>query len=184
MARLDQTKITTVHLKREAAIYVRQSTPLQVEKHTASTQLQYDLRDRAMEFGWGQDSVRVYDGDLGASGSRPGKRQGFAELVRDVGLGRIGIVVAFDATRLARNNSDWHRLLPESVRLQTAAKAPAGWVAIGKAATALGVSRRTVLHWVQSGQLEAVLAGTGRRRGLRINVRKKLKRKHGPLFDT
>lgn len=106
-----QSKITQAHLDRDAAIYVRQSTMLQVTKHTASTRLQYDLRGRAESFGWPREKIAIYDSDLGVSGAKPSGRKGFAQLVSDVGLGRIGIVLAFDATRLARNNTDWHRLL-------------------------------------------------------------------------
>lgn len=106
-----RTKIHSRHLGRRAAIYVRQSTPGQVKRHTASTKLQYDLADRATSFGWTKAQCTFYDEDLGVSGSKPGERHGFAQLVTDVALGIIGIIFAFDVTRLARNNTDWHRLL-------------------------------------------------------------------------
>jgi excisionase family DNA binding protein len=105
------TKIQTHHLERLAGIYVRQSSLHQVRTHTASTQLQYDLRARAIYFGWSSDRVRIYDADLGIRGSVPGERQDFHQMVADVGLRRIGIILAFDVTRLARNNADWYRLL-------------------------------------------------------------------------
>ncbi|HMA93549.1 MAG TPA: recombinase family protein [Polyangiaceae bacterium] len=105
------TKIRTHHTERLAGVYVRQSSPYQVRVNTASTQVQYDLCARAVSFGWPRERVTTYDGDLAVRGSVPSERQDFAQLVLDVGLGRIGIIVAFDATRLARNNTDWHRLL-------------------------------------------------------------------------
>ncbi len=104
-------KIGQEHLQRSAAIYIRQSTTQQVKNHTASTQLQYDLRSRAISFGWKADDVKVYDSDLGLSGGGTVERPDFRQLVADVGTGIIGIIFAFDATRLARNNVDWHRLL-------------------------------------------------------------------------
>jgi len=105
------TKIKSHHLERLAGIYVRQSSLHQVRVNTASTRVQYDLHARAVSFGWSPDRVTTYDGDLAVRGSVPSERQDFGKLVADVGLGRLGIVVAFDATRLARNNTDWHRLL-------------------------------------------------------------------------
>lgn len=108
---LAKTKITRKHLERRAAVYVRQSSMHQVQRHTTSAQLQYDLCHRAASFGWPREECVLYDADLGVSGSKPAQRQGFAQLVTDVALGSIGIIFAFDVTRLARNNSDWHRLL-------------------------------------------------------------------------
>jgi DNA invertase Pin-like site-specific DNA recombinase len=111
MDTMTTTKIKTQHLERLAGVYVRQSSLHQVRTNTASTQVQYDLRARAVLFGWPRERVAVYDGDLAVRGSVPSERQDFGQLVADVGLGRLGIIVAFDATRLARNNTDWHRLL-------------------------------------------------------------------------
>ena len=105
------TKIKRQHVERLAGVYVRQSTYYQVRVNTASTQVQYDLFARAVSFGWPRERVTIYDGDLAVRGSVPSERQSFGQLVSDVGLGRLGIIVAFDATRLARNNTDWHRLL-------------------------------------------------------------------------
>jgi DNA invertase Pin-like site-specific DNA recombinase len=105
------TKIKTQHVERLAGVYVRQSSPHQVRINTASTQVQYDLYARAVSFGWSRERVVTYDGDLAVRGSIPSERKDFSQLVADVGLGRLGIIVAFDATRLARNNTDWHRLL-------------------------------------------------------------------------
>jgi len=104
-------KIQASHLERIACVYIRQSTMQQVREHTASTEIQYGLRDRALQLGWVGERVRVYDGDLGVSGSVPGQRESFSQLVADVSLGRVGIVLCFDVTRLARNYTDWYRLL-------------------------------------------------------------------------
>ncbi|HEU4405501.1 MAG TPA: recombinase family protein [Polyangiaceae bacterium] len=104
-------KIQPCHLEKAACVYVRQSTMHQVRENTASTELQYGLRERAVKLGWARERVQVYDGDLGVGGSVPGQRQSFSQLVADVGLGRVGIILGFDVTRLARNNGDWYRLL-------------------------------------------------------------------------
>lgn len=111
MDTITTTKIKSHHLERLAGVYVRQSSLHQVRTNTASTRVQYDLNARAVSFGWSPDRVKTYDGDLAVRGSVPSERQDFGQLVADVGLGRLGIVLAFDATRLARNNTDWHRLL-------------------------------------------------------------------------
>lgn len=99
------------HLQRRAAIYVRQSSPGQVLKKQESTRLQYALRQRAIERGWHERDLLVIDKDLGITGSTAVDRPGFQELVTLVSLGQIGIVFAYDATRLARNCTDWYQLL-------------------------------------------------------------------------
>jgi excisionase family DNA binding protein len=104
-------KIGPQHLKRLAGVYVRQSSLHQVRDHRASAELQYDLVERAVALGWPREIVRIYDRDQGTTGSIPGRREDFHELVAEVGLGHIGIVLGFDVTRLARNNADWYRLL-------------------------------------------------------------------------
>ena len=104
-------KIGPQHLKRLAGVYVRQSSPHQVRDHRTSAELQYDLVERAVRLGWPREIVCIYDGDQGTTGSIPGRREDFQELVAEVGLGHIGIVLGFDVTRLARNNADWYRLL-------------------------------------------------------------------------
>ena len=103
-------KITTAHLSRLAYLYVRQSTLRQVFENTESTQRQYALRDRAVALGWPLDRIVVIDSDLGQSGASP-DREGFQRLVSEVGLGRVGIVLGLEVSRLARNSTDWHRLL-------------------------------------------------------------------------
>ena len=92
-------------------VYVRQSTPGQVEHNTESTDRQYALAERAVRLGWPRGAVRVIDADLGRSGASTAGRSGFAELTTLVGLGQVGIVLALEVSRLARNNSDWYRLL-------------------------------------------------------------------------
>ena len=104
-------KITAIHLKRSAYLYVRQSTLRQVIENTESTKRQYALRQRAIALGWPADKVIVIDTDLGQSGASAVDREGFQKLVAEVGMGRAGIVLGLEVSRLARNSSDWHRLL-------------------------------------------------------------------------
>jgi DNA invertase Pin-like site-specific DNA recombinase len=104
-------KVTASHLRRNAYLYVRQSTMRQVFENTESTQRQYGLRQRAVTLGWPLDRVIVIDSDLGVSGASATDREGFQKLVAEVGLGRAGIVLGLEVSRLARNSTDWHRLL-------------------------------------------------------------------------
>ena len=103
-------KVTTSHLKRSAYLYVRQSTLRQVFENTESTKRQYALRQHAIALGWAQDQVVVIDTDLGQSGAST-DREGFQRLVTAVGMGQAGIVLGLEVSRLARNSTDWHRLL-------------------------------------------------------------------------
>src|SRR5262245_19369649 len=107
----EHSKVTTSHRCRAAVVYVRQSTLAQLERNAESTARQYDLRERAVALGWAGDQVRVVDADLGVSGSVTGQRDGFESLVADVALGQIGIILALEVSRLARDNSAWYRLL-------------------------------------------------------------------------
>lgn len=104
-------KITALHLRRHAVVYIRQSTAIQVDRNRESTARQYDLADRAVALGWPRTAVRIIDDDLGVSGSSTAGRSGFAELAAQVGLGQVGIVLSLECSRLARNNADWYRLL-------------------------------------------------------------------------
>ena len=104
-------KVQARHLKRNAYLYVRQSTLRQVLENTESTKRQYALRERAMALGWRLDQVIVIDSDLGQSGASAVDREGFQQLVSEVGVGRAGIVMGLEVSRLARNSTDWHRLL-------------------------------------------------------------------------
>jgi DNA invertase Pin-like site-specific DNA recombinase len=99
------------HLSRRAKIYIRQSTPNQVLTNLESQRMQYALRDRAITLGWHESEIDVIDTDLGRSGSTIEGRDGFKQLVADIALGEAGILLAFDATRLARNCSNWYQLL-------------------------------------------------------------------------
>jgi DNA invertase Pin-like site-specific DNA recombinase len=104
-------KVRSSHLKREAYLYVRQSTIRQVFENTESTKRQYALRERALALGWPLERIIVIDSDLGQSGASAVDREGFQRLVSEVGMGRAGIVLGLEVSRLARNSMDWHRLL-------------------------------------------------------------------------
>lgn len=104
-------KVSAEHLKRGAYLYIRQSTLKQVIENTESTQRQYALREKAVALGWPIDRVTVIDSDLGQSGAQAADREGFQKLVAEVGLGNAGIVMGLEVSRLARNSTDWHRLL-------------------------------------------------------------------------
>ena len=107
----DLSKITPSHTQRAAFVYVRQSTPGQVEHNRESTIRQYALADRACQLGWSKEQVVIVDEDLGLSGSSTDKRSGFARLTSEVALTHVGIVLGLEVSRLARNNADWYRLL-------------------------------------------------------------------------
>jgi DNA invertase Pin-like site-specific DNA recombinase len=107
----DQSRVTADHLRRDAYLYVRQSSLYQVANNTESSRRQYDLRGRAVALGWPADRVIVIDVDQGQSGASAADREGFQRLVADVSLGKAGIVLGLECSRLARNNADWHRLL-------------------------------------------------------------------------
>ncbi len=104
-------KVTVGHLKRDAYLYVRQSTMRQVFENSESTERQYGLRQRAIALGWPSARVIVIDSDLGQSGASAADRTGFQKLVAEVGMGRAGVVLGLEVSRLARNSADWHRLL-------------------------------------------------------------------------
>jgi len=108
---MSELKVTADHLKRDAYLYVRQSTLRQVAENGESTQRQYALRHRAIAAGWPAERVRVIDRDLGKSGSTAVARDGFQELVSEVALAKAGIVMGLEVSRLARNSADWHRLI-------------------------------------------------------------------------
>ena len=104
-------KVTATHLKRNAYLYVRQSTMRQVYENTESTQRQYGLRQRAIALGWPEAQIVTIDSDLGQSGASAVDREGFQKLAAEVGMGRAGMVLGLEVSRLARNSADWHRLL-------------------------------------------------------------------------
>ncbi|RRH87106.1 recombinase family protein [Mesorhizobium tamadayense] len=107
----EKLKVQSHHLERSAYLYIRQSSMRQVMENVESTKRQYDLRGRAIGLGWRDDQVTVIDSDQGESGASASWREGFQHLVSDVGMGRAGIVMGLEVSRLARNNADWHRLL-------------------------------------------------------------------------
>src|SRR5256885_3754064 len=104
-------KVTQKHLDLDAYLYIRQSTPRQVLENTESTQRRYALRDRAVALGWPVERIHVLDCDLGKSGSQSAGRDGFQKLVSEVALGKAGLVMGLEVSRLARNSADWHRLI-------------------------------------------------------------------------
>jgi DNA invertase Pin-like site-specific DNA recombinase len=107
----ENSKVAASHLQRAAFVYIRQSTQGQVERNTESTERQYALVERAIELGFAREQVVVIDEDLGISGSGETDRSGFAKLAAEVALGHAGLVLGLEVSRLARNNSDWYRLL-------------------------------------------------------------------------
>ena len=112
-------QVTAAHLQRLAYLYIRQSTLRQVLEHAESTARQYALRDRAVALGWPHERIVVVDEDQGHSGATAAGRAGFQALVAEVGLGHVGLVLGLEVSRLARNNSDWHRLLEICALTQT-----------------------------------------------------------------
>jgi DNA invertase Pin-like site-specific DNA recombinase len=107
----EHAKITAGHRQRRAVVYVRQSTPGQVDRNTESSARQYALAERAVELGWPAESVVVVDEDTGRSAAWARSRIGFRELVAEVGLGHVGVILALEVSRLARSSADWHQLL-------------------------------------------------------------------------
>jgi DNA invertase Pin-like site-specific DNA recombinase len=99
------------HLARRAVIYVRQSSPHQVLTNTESQRLQYAMKRRACELGWHEDDVLIVDDDTGRTATTTAGRLGFQQLAAQVALGEIGVIVAYEATRLARNCTHWYQLL-------------------------------------------------------------------------
>src|SRR5579862_3614421 len=100
-------KVSAGHLARTAYLYVRQSTLRQVLTNTESATRQYALRQRAIAMGWAAEQIVVIDCDQGQSGSSAVDREGFQRLAAEVGMGRAGIVLGLEVSRLARNNADW-----------------------------------------------------------------------------
>ena len=106
-----EQKVRPEHLGRAAIVYIRQSSRQQVLEHTESTRLQYALAERAVAMGWARSQVTVIDDDLGVSAATADSRKGFARLVTEVTMGRAGIVLGIEMSRLARTGRDWHQLL-------------------------------------------------------------------------
>jgi DNA invertase Pin-like site-specific DNA recombinase len=108
---IDVAKVKSTHTRRDAIVYIRQSHPSQVENNRESTARQYALVEKAMALGWAQSQVTTIDEDLGVSGKVFVKRAGFDHLNAQVALGRVGILLGLEVSRLARSNADWYRLL-------------------------------------------------------------------------
>jgi DNA invertase Pin-like site-specific DNA recombinase len=102
---------TTEQRAKMAYVYIRQSSLMQVTRHAESTDLQYSLVERAVALGWPRERVELIDEDLGKSGAQAEAREGFQRLLAEISLARVGLVLSFDASRLARNNRDWYQLL-------------------------------------------------------------------------
>lgn len=106
----DIEKVRSHHLSRKAYLYIRQSSLRQVIEHEEGRRRQYQLQEQALLLGWPEDQIEVIDCDLGQSGASA-DREGFQRLVAEVGLGKVGLVMGLEVSRLARNSTDWHRLL-------------------------------------------------------------------------
>lgn len=106
-----EQQVSAHHLQRLAYVYIRQSTLQQVFENTESTARQYALRERAVALGWSAEQIVVIDQDLGHSGASAADRAGFQRLVAEVGLGKVGLVLGLEVSRLARSSRDWHHLL-------------------------------------------------------------------------
>ncbi len=105
------SKVTAARLSRDAYLYIRQSTLYQVINNSESTARQYDLRGRALTLGWPAERIHVIDIDQGHSGASAADREGFRHLVAEVSLGRAGIVLGLECSRLARDSADWQQLI-------------------------------------------------------------------------
>jgi len=108
---IDNSKVKSKHTRRAAVVYIRQSHPSQVENNRESTARQYALVEKATALGWAKNQVITIDEDLGVSGKVFVKRSGFDHLNAEVALGRVGILLGLEVSRLARSNADWYRLL-------------------------------------------------------------------------
>ena len=103
--------ISPIHLKRKAIIYIRQSSPHQVINNKESLNLQYSLKQRAIDLGWKEEQIDIVDDDLGVTGSSVVLREGFKNMIAEVTLDKVGIILSYDVTRLSRNCTDWYQLL-------------------------------------------------------------------------
>jgi DNA invertase Pin-like site-specific DNA recombinase len=111
MSSNDLSKIEREHLDRLAYVYIRQSSLHQVQFNTASTARQYNLVERAKELGWTEEKIIMVDQDQGQSGASLEGRDGFKLMMRDIVMGNVGAVFSLEASRLARDSSDWHLLV-------------------------------------------------------------------------
>ncbi len=107
----NNSKITVYHLKKNAYIYIRQSTERQVRENIESKQRQYELQELAQQYGWSENSIIIIDDDLGQTATTRAGRNGFDKLVADIILKKVGIIWGIEVSRLTRNNKDWYQLL-------------------------------------------------------------------------
>ena len=112
-------KIQPHHQQRLAYVYLRQSTPGQVHHHQESQLNQERMADRARQLGWPAEQVQLISEDLGKSGGGSQQRSGFRRLLADISLGKVGIVLCYEVSRLARNSADWHSLLEVATLFDT-----------------------------------------------------------------
>lgn len=104
-------KIQARHQVLQALVYVRQSSTQQIHDHPESRARQYALAEHAVSLGWPADQVLVIDEDQGQSGQRADTRAGFQRLLTDTTLGRVGLILGLEMSRLSRSGKDWHQLL-------------------------------------------------------------------------
>lgn len=114
-----RSKIGPDHLRRQAVVYIRQSSAQQVRHNRESSDRQYALARRAEELGWSSKSIQTIDDDQGRSGASSAHRHGFKKLLAEIGAGQVGIILALEASRLARSSADWHRLVEICVVTKT-----------------------------------------------------------------
>lgn len=107
----DNLKIQDTHRRRSAYVYIRQSSAAQVLVNRESTERQYQLSERAVQLGWAKTQIKVMDEDLAHTGSGVVTRHGFAQMTNDVAMGLVGLILCLEASRVARNNTEWYRLL-------------------------------------------------------------------------
>jgi len=162
-SRLTSAKIRPDHLDRQALIYIRQSTMMQVRENTGSTTRQYNLAQLARDLGWTKDRISVIDQDQGQSGASAAGRDGFQFLVAEVGLKHAGAVFCLEASRLARSCSDWYRLLEICALTETLVIDEEGIYDPGQYNDRLllgfrGTMSEAELHWIRQRMLGSKLA--------------------------
>jgi len=112
-------KVRSDHLRRQAIVYVRQSGPHQVRENRESSARQYALVERAKTLGWAAQAVTIVDEDQARTATIAAHRDGFKNVTAEIGAGQVGVVLALEASRLARSSADWHRLVEICVVTQT-----------------------------------------------------------------
>src|SRR6266566_2573686 len=170
----DSGLITASHRARAAVIYVRQSTLAQVERNRESTIRQYDLAERVAQLGWPRSAIRVVDADLGITGSVLGQRDGFESLVAEVALGQVGIILALEVSRLARDNAAWYRLLDLAGACDTLVADADGLYHPGLFNDRLVLGMKGIMSEAELHVLRARLAGAIRTKAARGELRRGL----------